>query len=44
MDINLMYNRIAKRADLVKRLTHLTRGNTDDEAFDVLWKILNEKN
>lgn len=43
MDINLMYNRISKRSDLVKRLTHLTRGNTDDEAFDVLWKILNEK-
>lgn len=36
-------NRISKRPDLVARLTHLTRGRTDDEAFDILWKILLDK-
>ena len=43
MDISLLYNRKSKRSDLVKRLTNLTWGNTDDEAFDVLWEILNDK-
>ena len=43
MDYKVMRDRISRRDDLVARLTHLTKGNTDDEAFDVLWKILAEK-
>ena len=31
------------RSDLVVRITHLTRGKTDDEAFKNLWKILTDK-
>lgn len=36
-------NRISKRPDLVARLTHLTRGDTDKEAFETLWNILLDK-
>ncbi len=43
MDYKVMRDRISRRDDLVARLTHLTRGSTDDDAFDVLWKILTEK-
>ena len=36
-------NRIQNRADLVTRVTHLTRGETEDAAFDRLWRILLDK-
>lgn len=35
--------RISERADMAARITHLTRGNDSDEAFETLWKILIEK-
>ena len=43
MDSNTWRNRISNRTDLVARLTHLTRGQNDEEAFEVLWRILTEK-
>ena len=43
MNVDLWRNRISSRSDLVARITHLTRANTDDEAFELLWKILSEK-
>lgn len=43
MDIGDWRNRISNRTDLVARLTHLTKGNTDDEAFENLWKIIMDK-
>lgn len=36
--------RLGSRNDMVIRLTHLTRGLTDNQAFDILWKILQDKN
>lgn len=44
MNTNFWRERISNRSDLAARITHLTRGDTDDEAFDKLWKILLEKN
>lgn len=35
--------RIKERSDMVTRVTHLTKENDDDEAFENLWKILNDK-
>lgn len=32
--------RINKRNDMASRITHLTRGKDNDEAFENLWKIL----
>lgn len=43
MNADFWRERISNRSDLVARITHLTRGNTDDEAFEVLWKILQDK-
>ena len=43
MDVNQWSKRIHERSDMVTRLAHLTRGRTDDEAFETLWKILNDK-
>ena len=43
MEQSLWQKRLRKRSDMVTRVTHLTRGETDDEAFDVLRKILVEK-
>lgn len=43
MNADFWRDRISNRSDLVARITHLTRGDTDDEAFDRLWKILLEK-
>lgn len=36
-------NRISYRADLTSRLTHLTRGCNEEEAFNKLCKILRDK-
>lgn len=35
--------RISKRNDMVSRITHLTRGKDNDEAFENLWQILIDK-
>lgn len=35
--------RISKRTDMAARITHLTRGDNSDEAFENLWKILIDK-
>ena len=35
--------RINERTDMASRITHLTRGNNNDEAFEILWKILVDK-
>ena len=35
--------RITNRTDMVARITHLTKGNSDEVAFDILWKIFMEK-
>lgn len=43
MNADFWRDRISNRSDLVARITHLTRGNTDDEAFERLWNILLEK-
>lgn len=43
MDEEFWRDRISNRSDLVARITHLTRGKTDDEAFERLWKILLEQ-
>lgn len=43
MNSEFWRERISNRSDLVARITHLTRGNTDDEAFERLWKILLDK-
>lgn len=43
MNIELWRDRITNRADLVARITHLTRGDNDDHAFEMLWKILLDK-
>ncbi len=43
MDVNLWRSRIDNRADLVARITHLTKAETDEEAFELLWTILTEK-
>lgn len=43
MNGDIWRNRISNRIDLVARLTHLTRGDSDEDAFEILWKILNEK-
>ena len=36
-------NRYKNRNDISSRLTHLTKGNTIEEAFSTLLKILEEK-
>ena len=43
MDGTLWRERITNRTDLVARLTHLTRSDTDQKAFEKLWKIITEK-
>ena len=43
MNADFWRDRISSRSDLVARITHLTKGDTDDEAFERLWKILLEK-
>ena len=43
MNAEFWRERISKRSDLVARITHLTKGKTDDEAFERLWTILKEK-
>lgn len=43
MNQNTWKERILHRSDMTGRLTHLTKGTNDDIAFDVLWKILLEK-
>ena len=43
MDGTLWRERITNRTDLVARLTHLTRADTDQNAFEKLWKIITEK-
>lgn len=45
MNESIWRNRYTNRSDMAVRLTHLTRGNIrdDDDAFEVLWKILTEK-
>jgi len=43
MNAEFWRDRISSRSDLAARITHLTRGDTDDEAFEILWKILQEK-
>ena len=35
--------RISNRNDMALRITHLTRGKDNDEAFANLWKILIDK-
>ena len=43
MDYSSRINRYANRSDLSLSITHLTRGDSIEEAYDTLWKILNEK-
>lgn len=43
MNVELWRNRISNRTDLVARVTHLTKGSSDEEAFEKLWKIIAEK-
>ena len=43
MEFNEWRNRYKNRNDISSRLTHLTKGNTPDEAFANLSKILEEK-
>lgn len=43
MDHKDWRNRLNNRNDMAARITHLTRGNNDDEAFENLWKILKDK-
>ena len=43
MNADFWRDRISSRSDLAARITHLTRGDTDDDAFETLWKILQEK-
>ena len=43
MNNTLWRNRISNRTDLVARLTHLTRADSDQYAFEKLWKIIIEK-
>lgn len=43
MEFSDWRGRIIHRNDITSRITHLTNGNTDDEAFDNLLSILNKK-
>ncbi|WP_367567182.1 hypothetical protein [Lacrimispora sp.] len=43
MNITSWRERITERHDMAARITHLTRGNDSNEAFDNLWKILIER-
>jgi len=43
MDELAWRNRIIYRSDMVARVTHLTLGTSDDEAFEKLWKILKDR-
>lgn len=43
MDHSVWIKRTQRRSDITTRLTHLTRGNGEKEAFDVLNQILEEK-
>jgi len=43
MNLDLWRNRISNRTDLVARITHLTKGSSNEEAFEKLWKILIDK-
>lgn len=43
MDHSDWRKRISSRNDMAARITHLTRGNNSDEAFENLWKILIDK-
>ena len=43
MDFNEWRNRYKNRNDISSRLTHLTKGDTYEDAFKNLLKILEEK-
>ena len=43
MNFNEWRNRYKNRNDISSRLTHLTKGNSSEEAFKILLKILEEK-
>lgn len=43
MEFNEWRNRYKNRNDISSRLTHLTKGDTPEEAFEILLKILDEK-
>lgn len=43
MDHTIWRDRLNNRNDMAARITHLTRGENDDEAFENLWKILVDK-
>lgn len=43
MEFSKWKTRIIHRDDMSSRVTHLTKGNTDGEAFDKLMKILSER-
>ena len=43
MNFNDWRNRYKNRNDISSRLTHLTKGNTSEEAFKIMLKILEEK-
>ena len=43
MDQDYWRKRYSRRSDMSVRVAHLTRGNTDDESFETLWKILSER-
>lgn len=43
MDFNEWRNRYKHRNDISSRLTHLTKGDSSEQAFSTLLKILEEK-
>ena len=43
MDIKTLRDRAINRSDMAVRVTHLTKGMSDEEAFERLWKILTDK-
>lgn len=43
MDIKTLRDRAINRSDMAVRVTHLTKGMNDEEAFERLWKILTDK-
>ena len=43
MDQTIWRDRIIQRSDMTGRITHLTKGISDDEAFNVLWEIIVSK-
>lgn len=43
MEYNTWRKRISNRTDMAARITHLTKGDNDEQAFENLWKILCDK-